>query len=116
MNNVVHSGSGALDRLLQRIHRPCNVLLERVRNEDVIFARIAVVRARSGEVVDAVMGMISATRATRTVSTWATGRCSSWNGSRNSLLCKEFGAGYDSRHRSNLSKEATSTIHLHNSP
>src|ERR1700733_1630334 len=85
------------------------MLLKGIGDGNMIFLRIAVIRAGSGKIVNAVVYVVAA--ATRSTS----GRRSRTRLSSGSLLLskKLRRAGCDSRHGCNFAEEATSSIVLH---
>src|ERR1700683_1704334 len=95
MDDAVHVAACTLDRFLERVHGPSNVFFERIRHQDVILLRIAVIGTRAGEVIDTIMCMAAARTARRISARCAGGHgCA---GSRSLLLTEDFqGACYQS--------------------
>src|ERR1700733_15160732 len=86
------------------------MLLKGIGDGNMIFLRIAVIRAGSGKIVNAVVHVVaSATR--RSTRGW---RSRTRLSSGSLLLSKKLRrSGCDSRHGCNFSEEATSSIVLH---
>src|SRR5579859_4200880 len=113
VDQAVHVGTGALDVALQRVHRPCDMLLERIRHEDMIVLGITVIGAGAGKVVDpAVRVAASAARCIPNgcVLGWAS-RCLR---PRRCLLSKQFGhTAQESSERRDSAEEIASSIVSH---
>src|SRR5581483_8517367 len=92
MDDAVHCAPGALQGSLRRIHGSGNVLLKRVRHENMVVPRIAVVGPGSGEVVDSVMDVVATSRPIRS----GTGGLGRWRLLRGKNSC----AGYGGQDRS----------------
>jgi hypothetical protein len=112
VENAIHCAACTLERLLKSVHRPGDMFLKGIGNDNMIVIRIAVIGARTEEVVDPVVSVIVDTSG-RT----ARGRAGRFGclGRRN-LLGKKFRrARYDSRHRRDLTKKPSSSIDLQDS-
>src|SRR5262244_3802101 len=96
MDNAVHVTAGALDRVLERVHGPGDVLFERVRYENVVVLGIAIISTGAREIINSVMRVATAGATRRTLARaalrCARGRCSR----RRGLLGEKFRCGANS--------------------
>jgi hypothetical protein len=60
MENTVHGATCMLERLLERVHRTGDMLLEGIGYENMIVTGIAVIGACAGEVIDPFVNVIGA--------------------------------------------------------
>ncbi len=62
VDDAVHRAAGALQRFLKRIHGSSYVLLEWVRDQNVIVLGVAVIGAGTREVIDSIVCVVAAAR------------------------------------------------------
>src|ERR1700757_2510659 len=89
------------------------MLFEWIRDQHMIFLRIAVVGASAREVVDAVVYVMFTAGATRSVLVCIRRRCGGGCARNGRLLSKEFCAGYVGDYRGELGKKLPSTVNTH---
>src|ERR1700756_5824485 len=89
------------------------MLFEWIRDQHMIFLRIAVVGASAREVVDAVVYVMFTAGATRSVPVCIRRRCGGGCARSGSLLSKEFCAGYVGNYRGELRKKIPSSVNTH---